>query len=137
MNIEKHRIYSDNLELCVLDLTQIKLATQEDKEFQIDYWAALFKSKTWEEMKMLAKKNEYMEEATKTVFRMSAEEEVIKRCRDREDYYSDLRSYEKEIAKKDAEIVALTEEKVKKDIENEILKKHIEELEAKLKAKSS
>ena len=52
---------------------------------------------------MLAKGNEYLEEATKTVFRMSAEDLVIKRCRDREDYYADIRSYQKEIAKVTAE----------------------------------
>ncbi|MBO5372579.1 MAG: Rpn family recombination-promoting nuclease/putative transposase [Lachnospiraceae bacterium] len=102
MNTENHRIYSDNLELCVLDLTQIELATKEDKLYQIDYWAALFKAKTWEEMKMLAKQSEYLEEATKTVFRMSAEDLVIKRCRDREDYYADIRSYQKAVAKRDA-----------------------------------
>lgn len=117
MNTENHQIYSDNLELRVLDLTQIDLATEEDKEYQIDYWAALFKTKTWEGMKMVAKKNEYMEEAAKTVFRMTAEEEVIKRCRDREDYYSDLRSYQKCIEEKDAEI--------------ERLRTRIKELEAK------
>ena len=119
MNTKNHRIYSDNLELCVIDLTQIEMATQEDKEYQIDYWAALFKSQTWEEIKMLAEKNEYLKETAQTVFRMSAQEEVIKRCRDREDYYADLRSYQKAIAKmetvieeKDA-IIASMEKQIK------------------------
>lgn len=125
MNIENHRIYSDNLELCVLDLTQIELATEEDKAYQIDNWAELFKSKTWEEMKMLAEKNKYIEEAAKTVYRMSAEEQVIKRCRDREDYYSDIRSYQKEIAKKDAQLAEIM-------AQNAELQKRIKEMEAKL-----
>lgn len=137
MNIENHLIYSDNLELCVLDLTQIELATQEDKDYQIDYWAALFKSRTWEEMKMLAKKNEYMEEATKTVFRMSAEEMVLKRCRDREDYYSDLRSYEKEIAKKDAEIEEMKAQKDAALSALEELQKRVKELEMELEEKEN
>ena len=149
MNIENHLIYNDNIELCVIDVTQIKLATQADKAYQIDYWAALFQSKTWEEMKMLAKKNEYMEEATETVFRMSAEEAVIKRCRDREDYYSDMRSYEKVIEKKDEELAkkdAVIEEKdiklaekdaklAEKNAENEELQNRLRELEEKLKEK--
>jgi len=33
----------------VLDLSRIDLATEEDKQYQLDYWAALFKAKTWEE----------------------------------------------------------------------------------------
>lgn len=30
-------------------LYQIELATDEDKAYQIDYWARLFKAKTWED----------------------------------------------------------------------------------------
>ena len=101
MNVKDYRIYSDNLVLRVVDLTQIDLATAEDRAFQIDYWAALFKSKTWEDIKMLAEKNEYLDEASKTMFQLSADEQIKKRCLDREEYYQDLRAYEKAIAKKD------------------------------------
>lgn len=76
-------MYSSYFDLRVVDLTQIELATDEDKQFQIDYWAALFKSKTWEEMKMIAEKNEYLNEASKTIFHMTAEEQIQKRCQDR------------------------------------------------------
>ena len=47
-NIRKHYIYNDNFTLNVLDLNQIHLATEEDKAYKIDYWAKLFKAKTWE-----------------------------------------------------------------------------------------
>lgn len=53
MNVKNHAIYSNNFILNVLDLTQIELATEEDKQFQIDYWAKLFKSNTWEELKAM------------------------------------------------------------------------------------
>ncbi len=36
---------------------QIKFATAEDKRYNIDKWAKLFKAKTWEEIKMLAKQD--------------------------------------------------------------------------------
>ena len=49
MNIKKHYIYNDNFTLNVLDLNQTDLATEEDKLFKIDYWAKLFKAKTWED----------------------------------------------------------------------------------------
>ncbi len=107
MNIQNHHIYSDNFDLRVINLTQIELATDEDKQFQIDYWAALFKSETWEEIKMLAEKNEYINEASKSIFQMTADDLVRKRCRDRDDYYSSLRSYEETIAEMSDEITQL------------------------------
>ena len=55
---------SDKLRLSVLDLTHTDLATEEDKKYQLDYWASLFKSTTWEELKMLAQNNEYIEQAS-------------------------------------------------------------------------
>ncbi|MDE7206300.1 MAG: Rpn family recombination-promoting nuclease/putative transposase [Lachnospiraceae bacterium] len=48
VNIKNNYIYNDNFTLNVLDLTQIHLATEEDKAYKIDYWAKLFKAKTWE-----------------------------------------------------------------------------------------
>lgn len=50
---------------------------------------------------MIAEKNEYLNEASKAMFRMSANDLIRKRCRDREEYYQDLRNYERVIAEKD------------------------------------
>lgn len=107
LNVKNHHIYDDNLCLSVVDLTQIHLATAEDKQYQLDYWAALFKAKTWEEIKMLAEKNEAIKEAAGLMYLMSEEARIQKRCRDREDYYQDIRIYEHEIAKRDAYIAKL------------------------------
>ena len=57
-NDKTGRIYSDKLSLHVLELNNGKYATDEDKAYSIDYWAKLFKATTWEELKMLAKKQE-------------------------------------------------------------------------------
>lgn len=46
---------------------------------------------------MLASTNEYFQEASDTIFRMSADDLVRKRCLDREEYYQDLRNYERKI----------------------------------------
>lgn len=86
----------------MVDLTHIDLATTEDRAFHIDYWAALFKAKTWEDIKMLAENNEYIAEASETLFQLNADEQIKKRCLDREEYYQDLRSYEKAIAERDS-----------------------------------
>ncbi|MCM1428035.1 MAG: hypothetical protein NC118_15660, partial [Eubacterium sp.] len=78
-------------------LSHIELATDDDKEHHIDCWAKLFKATTWEEIKMLAAKDQYINEASKAIFQLSAEEQILKRCRDREEYYLDLRAYEREV----------------------------------------
>ena len=97
INVKNHQKYSDNLTLNVVDLSRIDLATDEDKKYHIHEWAMLFQATTWEEIKMLASKDEYLQEASETIFRMSADDLVRKRCLDREEYYQDLRSYERKI----------------------------------------
>ncbi len=97
INVKNHQKYSDSLTLHVVDLSRIDLATEEDKKYHIHEWAMLFKARTWEEMKMLAARDEYLQEASETIFRMSADDLVRKRCLDREEYYQDLRSYERKI----------------------------------------
>lgn len=104
INVKNHQKYSDNLTLHVVDLSRIDMATEEDKKYYIHDWACLFKAATWEELKMIASRNEYLKEASQTIFRLSAEEEIRKRCRDREEYYQDLRNYERAIAEKEEKI---------------------------------
>ena len=87
LNVKNYIKYSDKLCLHVLDLTRTDLATEEDKHHQIDYWAALFKATTWEELRMLADKNESIAEAAETVYRLSEEEKIRLQCEAREDYY--------------------------------------------------
>ena len=104
MNQKNNTLYSSNFTLNVIDLTCINLATEEDKIFRIDEWARLFKAKTWEEVHMLAEKNEYLREAAGTMFRLTAEEQIRKRCRDREEYYQDMRNYERYIAQQEDDL---------------------------------
>ena len=53
---------------------------------------------------MLAAKDQYINEASNTIFRLSADEQIQKRCRDREEYYLDIRNYQHEIEKKENEL---------------------------------
>lgn len=92
LNIKNHTIYSDKIQLSVLDLTHIHLATKEDKLYQIDYWASLFKAITWEEIKMLASKNEFIKEASETLYKLSKKDNIRLQCEARDDYYRRLRS---------------------------------------------
>ena len=117
MNEKNHNIYSRKFRLSVLDLNQIELATEEDKRIKVDYWANLFKSTTWEELKMIAKSDEYIQEAVDTVYQLSREEQIRLQCEAREDYNRRMRRMEKlleenkkisaEKEKADAEIIRL------------------------------
>ena len=80
LNVKNHLVYSDKFQLSVVNLKQIKLATEEDKAYKIDYWAAVFKAKTWEEMRMLAKENEYLEEAAQSLYVANADEIIRQKC---------------------------------------------------------
>ena len=82
---KNHLVYSDKFILSVVNLNQIELATKEDKAYNIDYWARIFKAKTWEELKMFAKDNEYLQEAAECLYVANADEIVRQQCRARED----------------------------------------------------
>jgi predicted transposase/invertase (TIGR01784 family) len=86
LNVKNHNLYSDKFILSVVDLTHIDLATEEDKAYQIDRWARLFKATTWEELRMIAKNNASLLEASKALYSMNADETTRAQCRAREDY---------------------------------------------------
>ena len=85
LNVKNHLVYSDKFVLSVVNLNQIELATNEDKAYNIDFWARIFKAKTWEELKMFAKDNEYLQEAAESLYVANADEIVRQQCRARED----------------------------------------------------
>ena len=67
LNVKNHEIYSDKFVLSVVNLNRIDKATEEDRKYGIDHWARLFKATTWEAIKMIAEKNEYLAEASETM----------------------------------------------------------------------
>lgn len=80
LNEKTFHKYSDKFALRVLDLTQIHLATEEDKAYHLDRWAELFKATTWEDFKMIAANNEYMQEAGQTLFKLNTEDQIRYQC---------------------------------------------------------
>lgn len=80
-------MYSDKLRLSVVNLKHIDLATETDKKYHIDEWAALFKAGTWEELEALAGKNDYFKEAVMSYKVLSKDEQIRYQCEAREDYY--------------------------------------------------
>lgn len=85
INEKSHKKYSDKLRLSVLDLTRIDLATDEDKLYGIDHWASLFKSQTWEDLKMLAQNDEVMADAVSTIYDITQDNMLREEIRAREE----------------------------------------------------
>lgn len=127
LNVKNYTLYSDKLCLSVLDLTKINLATEEDKHYQIDYWASLFKSTTWEELNMLAQNNEYIREASDTIYQLTQEEKIRQQCEAREDYLRRQRGIQYMLDEKTKAIENLS-------AENEALFSEIEILRTQLAA---
>lgn len=121
MNEKNHYVYSDKFQLRVLELNQVELATVEDRNYQIDRWAKIFKATTWEDLRMIAEKNEYMSEAAAEMYKMNEDEIIREQCMAREEYYR----YERRVQKQ------LMEQKELIDA----YKKRIEELELQLSKK--
>lgn len=123
MNVKNHRIYSDKFKLSVVDLSKIELATEEDKSYGIDYWARLFKAKTWEDIQMLAEKNEYLKEAAQSVYVANADEMVRQKCRAREEAERHERTMKRNMDLLKQENVTLKDDNVKLKDDNSKLRK--------------
>lgn len=54
---DPHYIYSDKISLTNIDMTKIDLASENDIRFGFVNWAKQFMAETWEELKMLAEKD--------------------------------------------------------------------------------
>ncbi len=104
-NDRSHRIYTSKMRLSVLHLNRTDMATEEDIANHRHFWAEFFKIETWEEMLMLAEKNPIVAEATKTMYRVSAEEQARRLCEAAERYESEQRTYEEVIASTKAIVV--------------------------------
>jgi len=79
-------VYTDKFIISNIDLTNIDLATDEDKKYGIDKWARFFKAKTWEEMHMLAEKDKTMDRAISGIWQLTEEEMIQEQCRAREEW---------------------------------------------------
>lgn len=84
-NKKTGHLYSSKFSIHVLDLTQIDLATAEDQNYEIDRWAKLFKAKTWEELRMIAKNNPDLLQASNDLYTVNADEIIRQQARARAD----------------------------------------------------
>lgn len=125
-------LYSDKFILSVADLTHIELATDEDKAYDIDRWARLFKSTSWEEFKMVAENNPVLTEASEALYVYNADELTHQRSQARVEYIAHKRAVNNRLAKLTEENEALVSENQTLAAEKQALAAEIERLRAQL-----
>ena len=101
LNVKNHHVFNENFVLNVLDLNRIDLATEEDRCYEIDRWAQMFKAGTWEELRMIAEKNKYMSEAAVAMYELNADEIIRQQCMAREEYNRHEKMMQRKLAEKD------------------------------------
>ena len=125
-NDKTGRIYSSKIALHVLQLNKEEYATPEDKEHGIDYWSRLFKATTWEELKMLAQKQEQLQSVVETIYRVSADDATLEEIRAREDELRVQRTMQNQMERMKAKIAEYSAEIEKYSAE---IEKHSAEIE--------
>ncbi len=76
----------------MLQLNQLGNADDEANMPELYYWAQLFRATTWEEIIMLAEKNNAIREGIVTLKELSEDEKIQLECEARERYRRDLAS---------------------------------------------
>lgn len=101
-NAKDNYLYTDKFNLFVVDLNQTKMATDEDKAYDIDTWAKLFKATTWEEIKMITEKNPSMNSTAEAIYMSTSNKNILEQCRIREDNIAHEK-YQSELIKSQAD----------------------------------
>ena len=73
-NVSNGNVYTSIFGMNVLSLNRIPLATEEDRNHKLDFWAKVFRAETWEELKGLAERSKAVSEVAETMYRVSAEQ---------------------------------------------------------------
>jgi predicted transposase/invertase (TIGR01784 family) len=94
-NIKTHSLYSSKLQIGVVELNRIDIATDEDEAYKIDQWAKLFKMKDWKGLKAMVKDNKYLEEAAKTIYYLNSDEHIQAVCERRAEVEAEERRQKK------------------------------------------
>ena len=122
--------YSDKFGIYMLQLNQIGKLEDEKEMPELYYWASLFKATTWEEIQMLAEKNESIKKSIVTLKELTADEKAQMQMEARERYRRDMvaaqdfgreqseeqiKELKDNLQQSQEEIVKLQEENIKKD----------------------
>ena len=98
------------------------MATNEDKIYGVDKWAAFFKADKWEDIIMLADQMPSLQTSVETLYQLNTDEQIRETCdrfiraENRERGYKNwIASQAEELAKQKEELAAQKEELANKD----------------------
>ena len=140
INERTGQLYSSKFRISVVDLTLIKLATEDDKKYHRDLWASFFKAKEWGELMELAKQDQNIQKAVVTLKKLTEDEKFKLQYEAREDrirqeldmkYYYETKfaEQEKELAEQKKENSAKEKQIVEQNQYIEQLQKQLKELQ--------
>lgn len=93
LNVNNHELYSSKFGINVLNLKAVEDDSVTKDLGDLYEWAKLFKATTWEEIKMLADKNEYIADTVVTLRQLSDDEKIRMQAEARWKYEHDIASY--------------------------------------------
>ena len=124
----------------MLQLNQLGNPKDQRDIPEIYYWAQLFKAQTWEEIQMLAEKNEYIKQSIVTLQELTADEKAKMQMEARERYRRDLATSVELGKQQSAEVIQRLQEKNKqleeKSEKDEKEKKQLQEESKQIKEES-
>ena len=91
INVENNNLYTPNFALNVLDLSQDHMATERDKKNHLDFWAKLFKCRTWEEVRTLAVQSPVYKEVAESMAITNLEPAEVSMARWHDRFVSGMR----------------------------------------------
>ena len=134
-NVKNGNVYTPDFALNVLSLKQIDLATEEDKQNGLVYWAQMFKATTWEELRHLSEGNAVFMEVTEKMAKSNAELKQRALLEMHERYLHDYASIKGHLARAEKELRRQKRENRKQAQEIEQQAQEIERLRAALEKK--
>lgn len=126
LNKRTYEQYSDMIGINVLQLQYLELATQEDVDNDLVYWAKLFKANTWEEIQTLVQEREDLAEVADMILELNTDNQA-------KEILEGQRRYREQMASQYAAGCIDTEEKyrVKLEEKNKVIEEKDKRLEAK------
>jgi predicted transposase/invertase (TIGR01784 family) len=110
LNTKNFQPYSSYLKLNVLYLNQTEIATQEDIDNGLVYWAKLFKTTKWEELKDLCSNNDAFKEVAQVMYSSNVQSQEKTIMEAHEKYMLDKRTLEHLLQIRTEENASLTAE---------------------------
>ena len=122
--------YSDKFGIYMLQLNQLGNPEDEEQMPEIYYWAQLFKATTWEEIRMLAEKNETIKKSIVTLKELTADEQAKMQMEARERYRRDMVAAQDFVWEQSEEKIRELEDNLQQShVENEKLQKEKNEIQ--------